>query len=153
MGLFHFLKEIHTMIKIYRLRQVRNNVCHILEGKSGNRMRYNFTGGNVATGTCPELSLKSQYAQDLLEDSELFKSGTVVLVRTVRTHDDVVREEAERRAAAAAKKQSGEALVTTPDELLAYINMNYSKKYTEPAKALVFAEKEGLVFPNLKVGE
>lgn len=141
------------MIKIYRLRQVRNNVYHILEGKSGNRMTYKFTGGNVATGTCPELSLKSQYAQELLEDSELFKSGTVVLVRTIRTLEDEEREQAQRLAAEAAKKQSDEAQVTTPDELLAYINVNYPKKFTDPAKALAFAAKEGLVFPNLKVGE
>lgn len=140
------------MIKIYRLRQVKNNVYHILEGKSGNKLVYKFTGGNVATSTCPELSLKSQYAQELLEDSELFKSGTVVLIRTIRTLEDEEREEAERLAANAGKKLTAEALVTTPDELLAYINGNYSKRFTDPAKALVFAEKEQLVFPNLKVG-
>ena len=137
------------MIKIYRLRQVKNNVYHVLEGKGGNKMRYNFTGGNVATGTCPELSLKSQYAQELLEESELFKDGTVVLVSTIRTREDEEREQ----AVAAAKKTSEESQVTTPDELLAYINTNYGKKFVEPGKALAFATKEGLVFANLKIGE
>lgn len=141
------------MIKIYRLRQVKNNVYHVLEGKGGNKMRYNFTGGNVATGTCPELSLKSQYAQELLEESELFKSGTVVLVRTIRTREDEEREEALASAEAKAKKTSEENQVTTPDELLAYINKNYEKKFTDPGKALAFAAKEGLVFANLKIGE
>ena len=137
------------MIKIYRLRQVKNNVSHVLIGNGGNKMRYNFTGGNVATGTCPELSLKSQYAQDLLEESELFKSGAVVLVRTVRTREDEEREKAERLSATASGNNSEESSVTTPDELLAYINKNYGKKFTEPGKALAFAAKEGLVFTNL----
>lgn len=77
------------MIKIYRLKQVRNNVSHVLVGAGGNKVRYEFTGGNVIAGTCPEISLKGKYYQDLLEDSELFKSGTVVLVREIKTSDDI----------------------------------------------------------------
>ena len=77
------------MIKIYRLKQIRNNVSHVLEGAGGNTVRYNFTGGNVIAGTCPEISLKGKYFQDLLEASELFKDGTVVLVREIKTSDDM----------------------------------------------------------------
>lgn len=136
------------MIKIYRLRQVRNNVSHVLVGTGGNTMRYNFTGGNVVTGTCPEISLKSQYAQELLEQSELFRSGMVVKVREIKTAADA----AQAKAAATHTPNSTDT-VTTPDELLAYVNTNYSKHFTDPAKALAFAAKEGLVFANLAIGD
>lgn len=137
------------MIKIYRLRQVRNSVSHVLVGAGGNTMRYNFTGGNVVSGTCPEISLKSKYAQDLLEASELYKSGLVVKVREIKTQED----ETEAVAGAAATAKTGESSVTTPDELLAYVNENYQKRFTDPSKALAFAAKEGIVFTNLSIGE
>lgn len=136
------------MIKIYRLRQVRNNVSHVLVGPGGNTMRYNFTGGNVMTGTCPEISLKSQYAQELLEQSELFRSGMVIKVREIATSADKAHEKPD-----ALPKADNVDSVTTPDELLAYVNTNYSKHFTDPAKALAFAAKEGLVFANLALGE
>lgn len=139
------------MIKIYRLKQVRNSVSHVLVGAGGNTMRYNFTGGNVVSGTCPEISLKSKYAQDLLEASELYKSGMVVKVRETKTPEDETEAVAEAAVAAAAK--TDESSVTTPDELLAYVNTNYQKKFTDPSKALAFAAKEGIVFTNLSIGE
>lgn len=136
------------MIKIYRLKQVRNNVSHVLVGAGGNKVRYEFTGGNVIAGTCPEISLKGKYYQDLLEQSELFKSGTVVLVREIKTSDDV--EEIAQKPEP--NNVNTADAVTTPDELLVYINTNYSKKFTDPSKALAFAAKEGEVFANLNLG-
>lgn len=135
------------MIKIYRLKQVRNNVSHVLVGAGGNKVRYEFTGGNVITDTCPEISLKGKYYQDLLEQSELFKSGTVVLVREIKTSDDI------NPVPTPEKQVDSVDSVTTPDELLVYVNTNYSKKFTNPAKALVFAAQKGIAFPNYSVGE
>ena len=136
------------MIKIYRLKKVQNNASHVLEGAGGNTVRYNFTGGNVVAGTCPEISLKGKYYQDLLEASKLFKDGTVVLVREIKTSDDV--EEIVQKPEP--KSVNTEDEVTTPDELLLYINTNYGKKFTDPSKALAFAAKEGEVFANLNLG-
>lgn len=143
------------MIKIYKLRQLRNNVSHVLVGKNGNTMRYNFTNGNVATGVYPSISLRNKYAQDLLEESELFKRQDVVLERVVKTaEDEVVHKEKEKKEEVVVVRDSREsASVTTPDELLAYVNDTYSKRFSDPAKALSFAAKEGDVFPNLKLGE
>ncbi len=136
------------MIKIYRLKKVQNNASHVLEGAGGNTVRYNFTGGNVVAGTCPEISLKGKYYQDLLEASKLFKDGTVVLVREIKTSDDV--EEIVQKPEPKSVNTADE--VTTPDELLVYINTNYGKKFTDPSKALAFAAKEGEVFANLNLG-
>lgn len=136
------------MIKIYRLKKVQNNASHVLEGAGGNTVRYNFTGGNVIAETCPEISLKGKYFQDLLEASELFKDGTVVLVREIKTSDDVEEVVPEEKP----KNVDTADSVTTPDELLVYINTNYDKKFTDPSKALAFAAKEGEVFANLNLG-
>lgn len=139
------------MIKIYRLKQALNNGHHVLVGAGGNKVRYEFTGGNVITGTCPELSLKGKYYQDLLESSELFKSGTVVLVREIKTSDD--KDPVPTTKPTPEKNLESVDSVTTPDELLVYVNTNYSKNFTSPAKALAFAAKEGIVFPKLSLGE
>lgn len=136
------------MIKIYRLKQVRNNVSHVLVGAGGNKVRYEFTGGNVIAGTCPEISLKGKYYQDLLESSKLFTSGTVVLVREIKTSDDMKENVPKPEP----KNMNTADSVTTPDELLVYINTNYDKKFTDPSKALAFAAKEGEVFANLNLG-
>lgn len=136
------------MIKIYRLKQVRNNVSHVLVGAGGNKVRYEFTGGNVIAGTCPEISLKGKYYQDLLESSKLFTSGTVVLVREIKTSDDMKENVPKPEP----KNVNTADAVTTPDELLVYVNTNYDKKFTEPSKALAFAAKEGEVFANLNLG-
>lgn len=136
------------MIKIYRLKQVRNNVSHVLVGAGGNKVRYEFTGGNVIAGTCPEISLKGKYYQDLLESSKLFTSGTVVLVREIKTSDDMKENVPKPEP----KNMNTADAVTTPDELLVYINTNYDKKFTDPSKALAFAAKEGEVFANLNLG-
>ena len=135
------------MIMIYRLKEALNNSHHTLVGAGGNKVHYEFTGGNIITGTCPELSLKGKYYQDLLESSTLFKSGTVVLIREIQTSDD------KDPAPTPEKQVDSVDSVTTPDELLVYVNTNYSKNFTSPAKALAFAAKEGIVFPKLSLGE
>lgn len=139
------------MIKIYRLKQALNNGHHVLVGAGGNKVHYEFTGGNVIAGTCPEISLKGKYFQDLLESSKLFKSGTVVLVREIKTSDDI--DPVPTPEPTPKKQVDSVDSVTTPDELLVYVNTNYSKNFTSPAKALAFAAKEGIVFPKLSLGE
>lgn len=141
----------NSMIKIYRLKQALNNGHHVLVGAGGNKVHYEFTGGNVIAGTCPELSLKGKYFQDLLESSKLFKSGTVVLVREIETSDDI--DPVPTPEPTPKKQVDSVDSVTTPDELLVYVNTNYSKNFTSPAKALAFAAKEGIVFPKLSLGE
>ena len=119
------------MIKIYRLKQALNNSSHVLVGAGGNKVRYEFTGGNVIAGTCPEISLKGKYYQDLLEASELFKDGTVVLVREIKTSDDM------------------KETVPKPEPK----NVNTADSVTTPDELLVYAAKEGKeVFVNLNLG-
>lgn len=135
------------MIKTYKYNAMKNNVSHILVGEGGNTMRYNFTRGNIITKKHPELTLRSQYAQELLEESELFKRGTVQLVSIT----DDSAEHAEHNSNT--PSVSDVSLVTTPDELLVYVNSTYDRKFAVPAKALAFAAEKGVTFPNLVIGE
>lgn len=137
------------MIKTYRYNKLQNNAYHVLVGKSGNTVRYNFANGNVLHRRFPELTLRNKYAQDLLEESDIFKNGLVSLTQSIKEASDAEDVKVETKAA----KSSGETVstVTTPDELLAYVNENYGKQYTQPAKALAFAAGKGVAFPNLEL--
>ncbi len=139
------------MIKTYRYNKLQNNAYHVLMGKSGNTVRYNFANGNVLHRRYPELTLRNKYAQDLLEDSDIFKNGLVSLTQTVKeaSDEEVVAEAKTQKS----EKKSDSTItdVTTPDELLAYVNENYGKQYTQPSKALAFAAGRGMTFPNLEL--
>ena len=69
------------MIKTYILTRPYHNYSFVLANKSGLRLRYDFTGGNSLTNTPAQKILHSQYAQELLENSQEFKSGFVKLLR------------------------------------------------------------------------
>ncbi len=138
------------MIKTYRYNKLQNNAYHMLTGNSGNTVRYNFTNGNVLHRRLPELTLRNKYAQDLLESSDLFKTGLVTLTQTIKEAGD---EEAsvQTKKPVEAKPANTVSEVTTPDELLVYVNENYGKSFTQPAKALAFAAGKGIAFPNLEL--
>ena len=80
------------MIKTYRYNVLCNSASHILNGPSGNSMRYEFTHGNIAGNKYPEITLRNKYAQDLLESHELFIKGKVSLIRTTLEESDIVDE-------------------------------------------------------------
>lgn len=137
-------------IKTYRYNAMMNNVSHVLTGNGGNTVRFDFTHGNILIKKQPELTLQNKYCQALLEQSQLFKSGRVRLVQTVKDDSD---KETERKAEAKTAKQiSSVDDVTSEDELIAYVNQAYDKKFITVASALKFANSQDLSFPNLKVG-
>lgn len=150
------------MIKVYRYNDNRNSVSHILQGKNGVTVRYNFERGNVITKQKPELVLKNEYAQNLLENSELFKSKVVTLIRYERTAED---DEKEKLALQTAQEPTPtpeptpvntDNVISVPevrsdDELIAYVNEHYDKSFRTVSNALAFAtDKQHLHFPNYK---
>lgn len=141
------------MIKVYRYNAERNVVSHILQDKNGVTVRYNFERGNVVTKRKPEIVLKSKYAQDLLEQSELFKSKTVTLIRSEKTPDDdlpVPEEKAPESDEDNNPKSIG--VVTNDTELLAFVNKadgrNERTAFRTPINALKWANENGYTFPN-----
>lgn len=128
------------MIKTYKLTTPQRNNSFVLRGKSGNSLRYNFSGGDPLTGKAATLMLHSQYAQDLLESSDLFKKGYIVLVRTIQGGEDV--KEVETPA------QPIED-ITSPEQLIEFVATKLEKVYQRPEFALEYAKKKGYEFPNL----
>lgn len=144
------------MIKTYRYNANRNTVSHILQGKNGVTVRYNFERGNVITKQKPEIILKYKYAQDLLENSELFKQGLVTLVSSIAEPSDVIDKEptkTESPTKAETKKNVVEIVsVTSVDELLAFVNnednRNEDTMFKTPTRALKWATEHNFSFPN-----
>lgn len=142
------------MIKTYRYNELCNNVSLTLSGASGNSMRYNFTHGNTYMRKCPELTLRNKYAQDLLDSHELVRSGKVTCIRTTLEESDIVQEEQpvnEPIKDSEPKVVDGIEIVEevhTADEAVTYVNQRWNKKFILPIKAIEFATKENVHFPN-----
>jgi len=136
------------MIKTYRYNANRNTVSHILQGKNGLTVRYNFERGNVITKQKPEIILRNKYAQDLLESSDLFKQGMVTLVSSIAEPSDVIEEaQTEIKKEANAEEARG---IRTSDEVIAYINQRFGKDCRTLATAMKHASKENIIFPDYR---
>lgn len=139
------------MIKTYRYNANRNTVSHILPGKNGVTVRYNFERGNVITKQKPELILKNEYAQNLLENSELFRQGLVTLIHSEETLEDKLK-----KPAAETKKASVIEVgsVVTASDLIDFVNeedkREGSRMFKSASSALDWATKHNFAFPNYK---
>lgn len=145
------------MIKVYRYIANRNSVSHILQGKNGVTVRYNFERGNVVTKQMPELILKNEYAQTLLENSELFKQGLVKLIRSEETLEDKLKKAAELAEKSSEEDKKGPievASVVSDEDLIAFVNeedkREGSRQFKTLASALEWATKHNFAFPNHK---
>ena len=138
-----------NMIKTYRFNVLCNSASHVLNGVSGNSMRYEFTHGNIAGNKYPEITLRNKYAQDLLESHELFQKGKVSLIRKVLEESDIVDESVTKPTAKVDNVENIES-VRSADELITYVNQRWDKKFILPKKAIDFAAKENVAFPNYK---
>lgn len=130
------------MIKTYQLTTPARNSSIVLRGKTGNSLRYNFANGDPLTGKPATIMLRSQYSQDLLESSDLFRDGLVKLVRA---------EEGGEKVKEVKKQTFVVEDVTSPEQLIEYVANNLEKVYQRPDAALEFAKKNGFEFPNLEL--
>ena len=153
------------MIKTYKARVNNNNISYLLLGKHGNQMRYNFTNGNVVTNKYPSITLRNRYAQDLLESSLLFANNTIVLDHEEEEYPgEKAKLEEEKEAALetnvepnndseskSPKVVDGVEIVEevhTADEAVSSVNQRWNKQFIRPTKAIEFATKENVHFPN-----
>ena len=128
------------MIKTYKLTQALRNSSFVLRGKTGNAQRFNFSGGDPLTGKPATLMLRSQYSQDLLEQSELFKKGYIQLIRT---------DEGGEKVQAPKVEVTPIEDITSPEQLIEFVAIKLEKPYKDPKFALKYAESKGHTFPNL----
>ena len=168
-------KILKNMIKTYKARVNNNNVSYLLEGKQGNKVRYNFTNGNVVINKYPSLTLRNRYCQELLESNPLFLNNTIILERSEEEYPgeqaaldkekqeseqvhDVVSTAVETSAKEADKAESDEAepekervlgVVSTAD-VIEYVNKRFDKDYRTLANAMKQASKYNIIFPDFE---
>ena len=130
------------MVKTYRIAKIMNNYSFVLKGKSGNSLRYIFERGSVVTNTPARLTLKTQYAQELLEESELFKTGMVILERI--DNDGQKKEEPK-------VEYRNEDSIKTVTQAVDYVAETWGEVVKTAKQAKEYAQKHGVDFPNLKV--
>lgn len=130
------------MVKTYRIAKIMNNYSFVLKGKSGNSLRYIFERGSVVTNTPARLTLKTQYAQDLLEESELFKTGMVILERI----DNEGQKKEEPKV-----EYKNEDSIKTVTQAVDYVAETWGEVVKTAKQAKEYAQKHGVDFPNLKV--
>ena len=129
------------MIKTYKLTTPLRNLSIVLRGKTGNSLRYNFSGGDPLTGKSATIMLRSQYAQDLLEDSEPFANGYIVLAKIDEGGEDVPRD----------SNLTVKEDITSPEQLLEFVAENLDKASKNAKAALDYAKRQGFDFPNLTI--
>ena len=132
------------MIKTYELTTPARNSSIVLRGKTNNSLRYNFTGGDPMSGKAASIMLRSQYAQDLLEESEMYRKGYVRLVRSDEG-GEVVQQ--------VVKEPTIIEDVTSPEGLIEFVATKLDKVYQRPEAALNYAKGKGFEFPNLELKE
>ena len=158
------------MIKTYKARVSNNNVSYLLEGKQGNKVRYNFTNGNVVINKYPSLTLRNRYCQDLLESNPLFLNNTIILEHSEEEYPgeqatldkekqeagqahDAVPEKAETSAEdtdeAEPEKERVMGVVSTAD-VIEYVNKRFDKDYRTLANAMKQASKYNIIFPDFE---
>ena len=158
------------MIKTYKARVSNNNVSYLLEGKHGNKVRYNFTNGNVVINKYPSLTLRNRYCQDLLESNPLFLNNTIILEHSEEEYPgeqaalDKEKQESEQvhdsvpeKADTSAKdtdetepeKERVMGVVSTAD-VIEYVNKRFDKDYRTLANAMKQASKYNIIFPDFE---
>ena len=125
------------MIKTYQITTPLRNSSFVLRGKTNNSMRYNFSGGDPLIGKPATLMLRSKYAQDLLEGSDVFAKGFVKIMRVDDGGEQV--------------KEAPVEEVTSPEQLIEFVGTTLEKAYKDPKAALRYAERLNYEFPNLVI--
>ena len=152
------------MIKTYKARVSNNNVSYLLEGKHGNKVRYNFTNGNVVINKYPSLTLRNRYCQDLLESNPLFLNNTIILEHAEEEYpgeqaaiDKEKQEAVQAQDAVPAdpeqeqeqEKERVMGVVSTAD-VIEYVNKRFDKDYRTLANAMKQASKYTISFPDFE---
>lgn len=140
--------------KLYRMNLRRSYARVILQGKTGNKVIYEFTHGNPMNSVPAKCLISGEYEQELLEGSDIFKNGTISIERVVVSED----AETEKGKAHADKEPRdagmlSEESITSAMDAINYVATNFDAIAKTALEAKRIAEKHGVMFPNLRVGK
>lgn len=129
--------------KIYKLNQKKNSAIFQLTANNGKlTATYTFKDGNQFMPNQPaRCMLHNEFYQDLLEQSDLFKRGIVVLERTIEEEGAAKPRQAEK------KKQVDE--ITSPEQAIEYVFDTWGIVVKSGKQAVKIASQKGVEFPNL----
>ena len=130
--------------KIYKLNQKKNVAIFDIPANDGKMMvTFTFKDGNQFMPNMPaRCVLRNEFYQSLLEKSDLFKRGVVVLERTID-------EEAKAEAPKEQKKQEVDS-VTSPEQAIEYVFNTWGIVVKSGKQAVKVASQKGVEFPFLK---
>ncbi len=131
--------------KIYKLNQKKNTASFPLSANDGKLViTYEFRDGNQFVPNTPaRCTLRNEFYQNLLEESNLFKRGIISLERTI-DDDDAKKAPAEKKT-----RESVEQ-VTSPEEAISYVFDHWGVTVRSGKQAVKIAAQKGVDFPNLK---
>ena len=130
--------------KIYKLNQKRNSAIFNLTTNEGKMtIAYTFKDGNQFMPNMPaRCTLRNEFYQDLLENSDLFRRGIISLER-------VIEDNANPAESKEPKKQYVEE-VTSPEQAIEYVFNTWAITVKNGKQAVKIAAQKGVEFPNLK---
>ena len=130
--------------KIYKLNQKRNVAIFDIPANEGKMVvKYEFKDGNQFMPNMPaRCTLRNEFYQNLLEQSDLFKRGIIKLER-------VIDENPKKAADEAPKKQQVDD-ITSPEQAIEYVFNNWGITVKNGKQAVKIASQKGVEFPNLK---
>lgn len=131
------------MIKIYRYNQLRNTVKLDIISKGGVRGTLVFDEGNVLAKDFPTVTVKTEFWQEVIEGSKLFKSGLIKLVQTIKDDGEDSAQESQE------SEFKEEPDITTPQQAIEYVANNFGERAMNRNMAVGIAKKHGVKFPNL----
>ena len=129
--------------KIYKLNQKRNIAIFDIPANDGKMtVTYTFKDGNQFMPNMPaRCTLRNEFYQNLLESTQMFKSGVIKLDRTI---EDSPKEETKT-----VQKQQVEE-ITSPDQAIEYVFNTWGIVVKSCKQAVKIASQKGVEFPNLK---
>lgn len=133
--------------KIYKLNQKKNVAIFDIPANNGKMMvTYTFKDGNQFMANKPaRCTLRDEFYQRLLEDTDLFKRGIIKLERVI----DETSKKTETKESG--KKQ--EEGITSPEQAIEYVFNTWGITVKSGKQAIKIASQKGVDFPNMKEKE
>lgn len=129
------------MIKIYRYNEYKNTVkINIPSGRTYGTLI--LDQGNAATKECPTARVSTPFWQQAIENTQLFKSGIIKCVQTIKDSSD---EDLPKAIGDRTPIPSVDSL----DKAVDYLASHYGIAVKTRLQAFKEAKRVGISFPNL----
>lgn len=130
--------------KIYKLNQKKNVAIFDIPANDGKMMvTFTFKDGNQFMPNMPaRCTLRSEFYQNLLENTTLFKNGVIKLER-------VIDDKPEKVTQKEPEKTIVEEIVS-PEQAIEYVFNTWGIAVKNGKQAVKIANQKGVDFPNMK---